>query len=144
MPWIRYPFSVSAVLFNPFAWIPAILITFLWLCTFWLGQSIIATLVVWWIALGQITMHIKDSQLSFDFHLQFATWIAIAAVVLNWALLIAWLVRRQDGTARMRRQWRRGLPIARPDQKWAEFTRDQRESGLASDTLGLVPALPIS
>lgn len=131
MPWIRYPFSISALMFNPFAWMPAILITILWLCTFWLGQSIIATVVALWIALGQITMHIKDSQLSFDFHLQSGTWIAIAALVLNWVLLTAWLVRRQDGSARIRRQWRRSMPITRPEQKWAEFTREQRQGGLA-------------
>ncbi|MBS3177245.1 MULTISPECIES: hypothetical protein [unclassified Pseudoclavibacter] len=131
MPWIRYPFSISAVMFNPFAWMPAILITILWLCTFWLGQSIIATVVVVWIALGQITMHIRDSELSFDFHLQSGTWIAIAALVLNWVLLTAWLVRHQDGSARIRRQWRRSMPIARPEQKWAEFTREQRQGGLA-------------
>lgn len=115
MPWIRYPFSAAA-LAMPLMWGPVFIISVLWLCSFWIGQSIIATLVVWWITLGQITMHIKDGELSFDFHIESGTWIAIAAVVLNWVLLILWYSRHSRRERRERRNWVSAPPAA--DDAW--------------------------
>ncbi|WP_371030561.1 hypothetical protein [Pseudoclavibacter sp. JSM 162008] len=125
MPWIRYPFSIIGVMFNPFAWMPAILITFLWLCTFWLGQSLIATFVLSRFWANEYLQHPGV------FTFSDALWWWTGIIALNWVLLIAWLVRRQDAWARIRRQWRRSMPVARPEQKWAEFTREQRQGGLA-------------
>lgn len=124
MPWIRYPYSAAA-LAMPLMWGPLFIISVLWLCTFWLGQSIIATLVVWWITLGQITMHIKDGQLSFDADIQSGTWVAIAAVVLNWALLILWCTRHSRRERRERRNWLFAPPEADPGWNHADYGQQQ-------------------
>lgn len=89
----------------PLMWGPVLIISVLWLCTFWLGQSIIAALVVWWITLGQIKMHIKDGQLSFDTDIQSGIWIAIAVVLLNWVLLILWCTRHSRRERREQHNW---------------------------------------
>lgn len=124
MPWIRYPYSAAA-LGMPLMWGPLFIISVLWLCTFWLGQSIIATLVVWWITLGQITMHIKDGQLCFDADIQSGTWVAIAAVVLNWALLILWCTRHSRRERRERRNWLFAPPEADPGWNHAGYGQQQ-------------------
>ncbi|PPF74914.1 hypothetical protein [Pseudoclavibacter sp. Z016] len=138
MPRIRHPFSISAVLFNPFAWMPAILITILWLCTFWLGQSLIATFVLSRFWANEYLQHPG----TFTFSEPLWWWTGI--MTLNWVLLIAWLVRRQHGTARIRRQWRRSMPIARPERERAEFAREQREGAVAWETHDLERAQRIS
>lgn len=136
MPWIRYPFSIIGVMFNPFAWMPAILITLLWLCTFWLGQSLIATFVLSRFWANEYLQHPGV------FTFSDALWWWTGIIALNWVLLIVWLVRRHDGSARIRRQWRRSMPIARPEREWAEFAREQSDHGVAWDTRGLERAHP--
>lgn len=119
MPWIRYPFS-AAVIFMPFLWPIVIIVSLLWLCSFWLGISLIATFVVWWRVLGEGTWTYREG-LSFD--IQPTTWIAIIVLVINWVLLILRCTRHSRRERREMRDWSH---IA-PDGHYYEQEQPQSE-----------------
>ncbi|PPF38514.1 hypothetical protein C5E05_05775 [Pseudoclavibacter sp. AY1H1] len=119
MPWIRYPFS-AAVIFMPFLWPVVIIVSLLWLSSYWLGLSIIATFVVWWRVLGEGTWTYREG-LSFD--VQPTTWIAILVLVINWVLLVLWCTRHSRKERREQRNW----SYAAPDGHYYEQDQPQGE-----------------
>lgn len=108
MPWIRYPFS-AAVLAMPLMWGPALIVSVLWLCTFWIGQSALATLVVWWFFIDSMNANVRGG-ITLDLNQN--NWIAIGAVTLNWVILVLWCTRHSRRERRERRNWVSAPPEA--------------------------------